>query len=45
MEFDRQLQHRRREELFVADGHCTDAGYGIMAEQMAAAVDPLLARR
>jgi hypothetical protein len=30
-EFDRLLQTRRREELFVPDGHLNDRGYEIMA--------------
>ena len=27
--FDRELKTRPREELFVRNGHCTDAGYAI----------------
>lgn len=40
--FARELQTRPREQLFVADGHCTDAGYAIMAEEFAAIVARLL---
>lgn len=29
--FAAALQGRRREELYVRDGHCTDAGYALMA--------------
>jgi hypothetical protein len=36
--FERELTTRRREELFVADGHCSDAGYAIMAEEIGRAV-------
>jgi lysophospholipase L1-like esterase len=42
--FDRELKTRKHDELFVADGHCNDAGYAIMAELVAEAVAPLLAR-
>jgi len=35
---DRALEVRAREELFVADGHCTDAGYAILAEAVAEAI-------
>jgi lysophospholipase L1-like esterase len=41
-EFDGQLETRKREELFVSDGHCNDRGYGIVARLVA---DKLLARR
>lgn len=40
--FDRELQTRARSELFVADGHCNDAGYQIVAELVAEVVAPLL---
>ena len=33
--FARLLQTRAREELFVADGHCNDAGYDQMAREVA----------
>jgi hypothetical protein len=38
-----ELDNRPRDELFVADGHCTDAGYGVMAEEAAAAIARLVA--
>lgn len=31
IEFERLLGHRSREELFVPDGHCNDAGYEVIA--------------
>jgi lysophospholipase L1-like esterase len=40
--FERELTTRKRDELFVADGHCNDAGYAIMAAMVADAVGPLL---
>jgi hypothetical protein len=36
--FDRLLQTRARDELFVRDGHCTDAGYDAVAALAAPAV-------
>jgi lysophospholipase L1-like esterase len=33
--FDEALRTRRREELFIYDGHCADAGYQLMAQQIA----------
>ncbi|MGH7151517.1 MAG: hypothetical protein ACREIU_12505, partial [Planctomycetota bacterium] len=33
--FSAHLQTRRREDLFVADGHCNDAGYEVMAKEVA----------
>lgn len=42
--FARELQSHRREELFVADGHCNDAGYAILADEVARVVAPLLKR-
>lgn len=42
--FDEELQHRSREQLFVRDGHCSDAGYAIVAALVADAVAPLLAK-
>lgn len=36
--FDVLLRTRKREELFVPDGHCNDAGYAIIAEEIAAAL-------
>ncbi len=42
--FDRELQTRPREDLFVADGHCNDSGYALIAEMVAEVVLPLLAR-
>ncbi|MFY9343244.1 MAG: hypothetical protein WAT39_12180, partial [Planctomycetota bacterium] len=40
--FEREIAAGRRAELFVADGHCTDAGYGLIAELVAEAIAPLL---
>lgn len=40
----REVAARGREALFVRDGHCSDAGYAIVARDVAAAVAPLLAR-
>ena len=40
--FDHELQTRAREELFVRDGHCTDAGYVLIAELVAPTVLSLL---
>ncbi len=40
--FDAELKTRARTDLFVADGHCNDAGYGLMAEEVAAVMTPLL---
>lgn len=42
--FDVELQSRAPQELFVADGHCSDAGYAIMAAMVAQAIAPLLRR-
>lgn len=36
--FARELEVRSRDELFVADGHCNDAGYAILAGEAASAV-------
>jgi len=40
VEFERLLQDHAREEYFVADGHCNDAGYDVIARLVA---DALLA--
>ncbi len=40
--FDRELKDVDRDVLFVADGHCSDRGYAIMAEEVAKVVAPLL---
>lgn len=40
--FEAELKTRARTDLFVADGHCNDAGYGLMAEEVAAVLLPLL---
>lgn len=37
--FAAELQQRTREELYIRDGHCTDAGYALMAE---VALEPVL---
>lgn len=42
--FARELTTHAREALFVRDGHCSDAGYALVAAEVAAAVAPLLAR-
>jgi len=42
--FDRELTTRAWDELFVANGHCNDAGYAIVAELAAAAVTTALGR-
>ncbi len=34
-EFERVLRTRRREDLFVPDGHCNEEGYGIMSRVVA----------
>jgi hypothetical protein len=34
-EFEERLATRRREDLFVPDGHCTDEGYGVVAHLVA----------
>lgn len=39
--FDRELQTRSHDELFVRNGHCSDAGYAILAELAAAAIEAL----
>jgi tetratricopeptide (TPR) repeat protein len=39
--FDELLATRSKNELFVPDGHCNDAGYGFMAEEVAAALREL----
>jgi hypothetical protein len=36
--FANELERRPRAELFVADGHCSAAGYELMAEVVAAAI-------
>jgi lysophospholipase L1-like esterase len=36
--FTAELQHRPRGELYIADGHCTDAGYALMAAASLGAV-------
>lgn len=43
-EFERRLLERRELELFVADGHCNDAGYGVMAAIVAERIAALVAR-
>lgn len=42
--FAREAAARGRDALFVRDGHCSDAGYALAAQEVAAAVAPLLAR-
>ena len=42
--FAAALRTRPRDDLFVADGHCTDAGYAIVAEHVATSVATLLRR-
>lgn len=42
--FDEELRTAPRDRLFVPDGHCSDAGYGLVAGEVAGAVAPLLAR-
>lgn len=39
--FERELRTRRRGDLFVADGHCNDAGYEIMAVEIAKTIADL----
>ncbi len=34
--FEELLRERQRDELFVPDGHCNDAGYEVIADQVAA---------
>lgn len=41
---DRALETQTRAELFVDDGHCNDAGYRLVAEEVAAALVQVLAR-
>ena len=43
--FDAERRSRAYEELFVADGHCNEHGYQLMAELAAPAVARLLERR
>ena len=40
----REQAARGREALFVGDGHCTDLGYSILADEVAETVAPLLRR-
>ena len=40
--FEREFQTRPRSELFIADCHCNDAGFRIVAELVAEVVAPLL---
>lgn len=40
--FREELEARPHEELFIADGHCTAAGYALMARLVAEAVAPIL---
>ena len=42
--FDRELKTKSREELFALDGHCNDAGYAIVAEEVSNAILALLGR-
>ncbi|MCR9244449.1 MAG: SGNH/GDSL hydrolase family protein [bacterium] len=42
--FARELRGRERSELFIRDGHCTDAGYGLIADLVADEVAELLRR-
>ncbi|MCA8975288.1 MAG: hypothetical protein KDC98_11245 [Planctomycetes bacterium] len=42
--FDAELRSREREELFVPDGHCSDAGYRLVAEVTAEQVLAALVR-
>ena len=37
--FEQELRHRARDELYIRDGHCTDAGYALMAQ---VALEPVL---
>ena len=39
-EFDRLLESRSRDTLFVADGHCNDEGYGVIARTVAGFLIP-----
>ncbi|MGA1607790.1 MAG: GDSL-type esterase/lipase family protein [Planctomycetota bacterium] len=40
--FGHELTTLERADLFVADGHCNDRGYGIMAEEVANVLVPML---
>jgi len=40
--FGHELTTLGRADLFVADGHCNDRGYGIMAEEVANVLVPML---
>ncbi len=42
--FDHELKTKSQEELFVSDGHCNDAGYAIVAEEVSNAILALLGR-
>ncbi len=39
-----EASQRPRNELFIPDGHCSDGGYRLMGETIAAALAPLLQR-
>jgi lysophospholipase L1-like esterase len=40
--FEKELETKVRADLFVSDGHCNDAGYAVMAEEVAKVVSPML---
>ncbi|MCB9885121.1 MAG: hypothetical protein H6838_06485 [Planctomycetes bacterium] len=42
--FDEELRTRPREDLFVRNGHCSDAGYELVGEVVAQVIEPLLRR-
>lgn len=42
--FEAQLQQKKRSDLYIPDGHCTDAGYGLMAQLVADPVRQILQR-
>ncbi len=42
--FRKELETKQRSDLFVSDGHCNDAGYDILAEEVARVVAPMLSR-
>lgn len=42
--FTAELQHRPRQDLYVRDGHCTDAGYALMANSVLPTVQEQIGR-
>ncbi len=42
--FDTELGRRSRQDLFIYDGHCSDAGYALMGQVAASAASRLLGR-